>query len=251
MVELNLFHYLPRHSVLHRMDARLKLAGVAFLSVAVSLSTGKVDLFLVTIVLAGAVGLARLPVGLFLGELWRFAYLIAATFVINVIGSSGAPLFPWLPGITRAGLIAGLIWVWRLCAVLVIGLLLTGSTQLSELRAAVFWYFRPLPGRAAARLATMLSLTLSLIPLIFDQAATIREAQLSRGVALVKNPLRRLRYLVGPLLRETFRRVDELVLAMESRCYNEERTQPAFEGTVWDTGALGLALFLLGMVIWF
>jgi biotin transport system permease protein len=250
MVELNLFHYLPRHSALHRMDARLKLVGVALISTAVGLAESKADFALVTVFLAGAVGLAKLPLGIFFREIRRFAYVIAAAFLIQMAGHPGTPLLTWLPGVTRAGLTAGLIWSWRLGAVLGIGLLLTGSTRLAQLRAAVCWFARPLPGGTAARLGTMFSLTLALIPLIFDQAATVREAQLARGMALVKNPLRRLHYLVWPVLRETFGRTDELVLAMESRCYNEGRTQPVLSGAAWDWGLFGLVVTVLGIVWW-
>jgi biotin transport system permease protein len=250
MVELNLFHYLPRHTLLHRMDARLKIAGVALLSIAVGLAGSNADLGLITIFLGGAVCLAQLPARLLVGELRRFAILIIATIVVQVAGHSGPPMVVWLPGISQTGLVAGLILAWRLGAVLVVGLLLTGTTQLTELRAAVYWFLRPLPGGAAARIATMISLTITLIPLILDQVATIREAQLSRGVESVKNPLRRLRCLAWPILRETFRRADELILAMESRCYSEERTQPVFSGTPFDAGLFGLILAVLGLVLW-
>jgi biotin transport system permease protein len=250
MVELNLFHYLPRHTLLHRMDARLKVVGVALLSVAVGLASGIADVGLVTVFLVGATFLAHLPVKTLSRELQRFAFLIIATIVVQVAGHSGPPLVVWLPGISQTGLVAGLILAWRLGAVLVVGLLLTGTTQLTELRAAVYWFLRPLSSGVAARIATMISLTITLIPLIFDQAATIREAQLSRDVESVKNPLRRLRCLAWPILRETFRRADELILAMESRCYSEERTQPVFSGTPFDAGLFGLVLAVLGLVVW-
>jgi biotin transport system permease protein len=251
MVELDLFHYLPSQSPLHRMDARLKLIGAVLLSLAVSLSGSKFDIGLVSVFLGGAASLARLPVGVLLGQLRRFAFIIGATIAVQAVGHRGTPLVAGLPGITSMGLAVGLLMAWRLGAVIVTGLLLTGCTRLTEMRAAVYWFLKPFLGKGAARIATMFSLTLSLIPLIFDQAATIREAQLSRGVALVRNPRRRLRWLVWPVLRETFRRADEVILAMESRCYNEERTQPEFCGTQLDAGLLGLVLVVLGLVVWF
>jgi biotin transport system permease protein len=250
MVELDLFHYLPRRSPLHRTDARLKLVAATLLSLTAGLSRSSFDIGVVSVFLGGAVWLARLPVGLLLGQLRRFAFIIGATITIQAVGHPGTPLVAGLPGITRAGLAVGLLMAWRLGAVIVTGLLLTGCTQLTETRAAVYWFLRPFSGKGAARVATMFSLVLTLIPLIFDQAATIHEAQLSRGAALVKNPWRRLRWLVWPVLRETFRRADDLILAMESRCYNEERTQPEFGGARMDAGLLGLVLVVLGLVVW-
>jgi biotin transport system permease protein len=250
MVELNLFHYWPRHSPLHRMDARLKVVGVALLSVAVGLADSIAGFGLITVFLVSAVFLAQLPFRALIRELRRFAFLIMATIAVQVLGQTGTPTISWLPGISLTGLVVGLRLAWRLGAVLVIGLLLTGTTQLTELRAAVYWLLRPLSSGAAARIATMFSLTLTLIPLILDQAATIGEAQQSRGIELVKNPFRRLRCLAWPVLRETFRRADELILAMESRCYSEERTQPVFSGAPVDLGVFGLILAVLGLVVW-
>jgi biotin transport system permease protein len=251
MAEINLFHYFPQGSLLHRMDPRLKVVGVIPLSVAVGLAGSRADLWLVTFSLVAAILLARLPVRLLLREMRRFTFLVIAAVIIQAAGKSGPLLFAWLPGITQTGLTAGLIFAWRLGAAVAVGLVLTGTTQLTELRMALYWWLQPLPGKTAARLATMFSLTLALIPLIFNQAAVVREAQISRGIEQVKNPWRRLSCLVWPVLRETFRRADELILAMESRCYSERRSQPVFSGTPFDVGLLGVILVVAGLVVWF
>jgi energy-coupling factor transporter transmembrane protein EcfT len=251
MAEINLFHYFPQDSLLHRMDPRLKIVGVVLLSVTVGLAGSQADLWSVSVFLGAAVFLARLSLWVLLREMRYFAFLVIAAVIIQAVGRPGPLLFAWLPGFTRAGLTAGLLFAWRLLAMVVVGLVLTGTTQLTELKTAIYWWLQPLPGRMAVRLATMFSLTLALIPLIFDQAAAVREAQISRGIEQVKNPWRRLSCLVWPVLRETFRRADELILAMESRCYSEERSQPVFSGTSFDVGLLGALLVVAGLVVWF
>jgi energy-coupling factor transporter transmembrane protein EcfT len=119
---------------------------------------------------------------------------------------------------------------------------------LTEIRGAIYWFLRSLPFVPAARIATMFSLALTLIPLIFDQAATIREAQIARGIELVGNPLKRLYCLAWPVMRETFYRADELIMALESRCYSENRTIPVFSGTVYDSWALAGVIIITVLV---
>jgi biotin transport system permease protein len=247
MAELNLFHYWPGDSLPHRMDPRLKVAVAALFSVTVGLTVSKVEVLAVTLVVTGVAWLARLPLRLFMQELRRFILLIAMTVVVRAWGDSGTtlPFFPWF---SQTGLAAGALLAWRLLMVLIIGLVLTGTTRLTEIRGAIYWFLRPVPFVPGARIATMFSLALMLIPLIFDQAATVREAQIARGIELVGNPLRRLYCLAWPVMRETFYRADELIQALESRCYSEDRALPVFSGTVYDPWVLAGAVVMTGLV---
>lgn len=252
MAELNLFHYLPGKSPLHRMDPRYKLVGVALLSVTVGLARSWGDFLLVTFFLAFLAVKAGFPVGVFLKELRRFGMFIFAVVLIQIWNHPGIALFH-LHGlglaVTGEGLEAGLVFAWRLAGVLLAGLILTGTTPSGDLRAAVYWFCKLLPGVPAGRVATMFSLILTLVPLVLDQAATISEAQSARGIENVKNPIRRLISMTRPVLSQTFRRADELVLAMESRCYSENPTQPICEGTPQDPVWFSLAVILL-LLIW-
>jgi len=72
----------------------------------------------------------------------------------------------------------------------------------------------------------MMGLILRFIPVIFDQAGEIVDAQKARGVENRKNPVYRLTKLALPLMRRTFERADNLVAAMEARGFTENRTDP-------------------------
>ncbi|HYH01626.1 MAG TPA: energy-coupling factor transporter transmembrane component T, partial [Bacillota bacterium] len=234
------------------MDPRYKVVGVALLSVTVGLTRSLGDLLLVTFFLTFLAIKAVLPLGVFFKELRRFGMFILFTVIIQAWNHPGVPVFQ-LPGlrlaVTGEGLMAGLLFGWRLAAVLLVGLILTGTTLLRELRAAVYWLFKYIPGVPAGRIATMFSLILTLIPLVLDQTATISEAQTARGIENVKNPFKRLITLAWPVLRQTFRRADELVFAMESRCYSENPTQPVFVGMPQDPVRFSLVPFLM-LLIW-
>lgn len=93
----------------------------------------------------------------------------------------------------------------------------------------------------------MVGLTLSLIPLVFDTYREISDAQAARCLQGRRNPLRRLRLLVLPLMLKTFGRADHLAEAMESRCYSDERTFVTLTSrrADWLVGLLVAAVALL------
>jgi len=96
-----------------------------------------------------------------------------------------------------------------------------------------------------------MGLILRFVPVILDQARETAEAQKARGVENHKNPVYRLIKLGFPLLRRTFERADDLVVAMEARCFTENRTDPALMLHKRDwvalivVSCLGIALLIL------
>ena len=100
------------------------------------------------------------------------------------------------------------------------------TTRPTEIKAAVEWFLKPFPAIPRARIGTMLGLLLRLIPLLTAQAAETMDAQRARGVENRKNPIYRLTWFAIPFLRRSFTAVDHLSMAMEARCYTDERTTP-------------------------
>jgi energy-coupling factor transporter transmembrane protein EcfT len=64
-----------------------------------------------------------------------------------------------------------------------------------------------------------------------------------------KNPVYRLIRLGIPLIRRTFERADKLAVAMEARCYNENRTDPELSATRIDWMALVVMILICGLVV--
>ena len=245
MAELNIFHYLPRKSILHTMDGRIKLLCMVLFSIAASVAVRIFDLVCLTIVLLIALWGSQLPIKKLFTELRYFLFLIVMVFIVHSFSVPGAPVtnIP-IPGLTWEGLRSGLLFGWRMILIILISTLLTGTTPLSLLRSVIEWFLRPLPFVHEARVATMFSLTFVLIPLLFDQASELLAAQKARCIEGRKNPIQRVIFLVYPLLLHTFMRADEIVFAMESRCYSEDRTPVIFKTNIYDW----LVLLFSGLV---
>jgi energy-coupling factor transporter transmembrane protein EcfT len=112
---------------------------------------------------------------------------------------------------------------------MVTGLLFSATTRSASLKNAAQWYLRPIPFVPEKRVAVMISLALGFLPLILQQAEETRNAIHSRCGNLEKNPVKRFTRLTLPLLKKTFLSADHLILAMEARCYGEDRTDPEFK----------------------
>ena len=101
---------------------------------------------------------------------------------------------------------------------------------------------KPVPLIPRARIATMMALLLRLIPLIFTQLSETMDAQRARGIENRKNPFYRMTKFSIPFLRRSFETADRLALAMEARCYSDQRTDPQLNASRRDIAVLSAAV---------
>ncbi len=244
---MTLFHYIHKDTVLHRMDARLKLACLLLFSISAGFASELLDYLAPLSVLICALLFARLPFAALLKEMRFFAAIIFIVIALNAFTIPGAPIsrFP-RAALSWTGVITGLRFAGRLLIVLLVSVLITGTTPLRRFRDAVEWYLRPVLFLPAARVATMINMTFLLLPVILDSFKEMMSAQNARCVQLRKNPVKRVEFLVFPLLDQTLRRAEEIINAMEARCYSEVRTRTTFKSTKtdWLLLATAFAVFL-------
>ena len=106
------------------------------------------------------------------------------------------------------------------------------------------WYLKPVPLIPEKKVAVMMGLILRFVPVILDQARETANAQKARAVENRKNPVFRLIKFGLPLIRRTFERADDLILAMEARAYTEHRTDPQLVAGKRDW----IALMVVGLL---
>ena len=190
--------YRPGTSVLHRAPAGLKLAVLAV--VALGLSLYPHDAVSVAVALLLVLALYRLG-GLTLrtpyAEVWRLRWMIlvlAAALALFV-----SPVAAWI----NTG---------RVVAVLLLASLLTFTTRMADLLAAMHRVLRPLRrfGQDPDAVALTISLTLTTIPVIAGFAARVREAEQARAVRLGVRT-------VVPLLVLALRHADDVGDALAAR----------------------------------
>ena len=252
MAQITFFHYIHKDTVLHRMDGRLKLLCMILLSLSASLASGPLYYLVLLCLIGSALFFAKLPLFALLKDMKFFALIMVIVFVSNAFNVPGEPIpgFP-LQSVSMEGIILGLRFAGRLILIVMICTVMTGTTSLWAFKNVIEWYLRPLPFIPAARVATMINLTFVLLPVIFDSYTEITNAQKARCVELRKNPVKRVGFIAFPLLGNTLRRADELVYAMESRCYSEARTPAVFKTNKIDWLLFAVSLTLLLFVSYF
>ncbi len=238
MAELTSFGFSPGESLLHHLDARFKLIFIIILSL-VCLNLYLVSLGIFTVLLLGCILKTRLPLMTGFKEL-RYAFiLLLLVFMARVLSTGGPPLISIkFITVSKEGFSAGILTCWRLVFIILLGFTFVATTRPAAIKAAVQWFLKPVPFIPEQKVAVMMGLILRFVPVIFDQAKETIEAQRARCVQNRKNPVYRLIKLGFPLLRRTFERADDLVVAMEARCFTENRTDPELAASKRDWIAL-------------
>ena len=226
MAELTFFSFYPGRSLVHQLDARFKIFFVIVLSF-ICLNTSFQGLAALSTLITAVIFSIRLPLTHVIKELRYFLLLIVLIFVARTLSSDGTPDVNFrIFTISLNGLGAGLLICWRLAFIVFCGLAFISTTRSSQIKAAVQWYLKPVPFIPEKKVGTMMSLIMRFVPVILDQAKETLEAQKARGIENRKNPVYRLVKLGIPVIRRTFEQADDLVLAMEARCYSDSRTNP-------------------------
>lgn len=233
MGEITAIGFTPGRSLFHRLDPRTKQALLMGLG---GISPWG-DLFFLATLSAAMLfffATARVPFGRLIREIRYFLFFLAFIFCLRTVSFNGM----FTPVFAADQAVEAFTICWRLLLVVLMGLLVMATTRTAHIRAALVWYLRPVPLIDEKMTATMVGLVVRFLPQILFQAAEISDAQRARCADRCKNPLLRLKRFAIPLFRRVFTRADELVAAMQARCYSENRTLPELGFTSMDLLAM-------------
>ena len=249
MAELTSFSFRAGTSMLHQLDVRFKILFLILISL-VSLGVGFIGLGILAALLTALSVHSRLPFGPVVKEFRWFIFLLLLILIARMSTTPGTIIAEFGPlAISQQGLLAGLRICWRLVIIAQLGYLFVLTTPSAQIKAAVQWFFKPFGFIPAHHIATMMGLIVRFIPVILNQAKETAEAQRARCLENRKNPLFRLIRLGIPLIRRTFEQADRLTVAMEARCYSEERTEPILCATRKDWLSLLILIIISGWIL--
>jgi biotin transport system permease protein len=176
-----------------------------------------------TTLLAGLLLFSRLPLKKFFRDFWIWAIFLLGLFLFQTFFTPGPGMaaFPWLP-ISKNGLRLGTFTCWRLALILSYAVLFTAITRPREIQDTLIWILKPIPFLPERQIALMVSLTLRFFSIILDQAEEVRLAHKARLGDQEKNPFRRVKFLVLPLLRGSFSHAEDVTLALAARGFRDD-----------------------------
>ncbi|MBO6061349.1 MAG: energy-coupling factor transporter transmembrane protein EcfT [Clostridia bacterium] len=233
--DITLGQYFPVDSPVHRLDPRTKIV-LLILYIAAVFVVRDIWVFgLVIGFMFFMTAMSRVPVSYVFKAIKPMKWILPIMFLLNLfMVKTGDVLFSWkFITITKDGLHNALFIVLRLIALVTGASLLTLTTTPVALTEGIEKLLSPLKviKFPAHELAMMMTIALRFIPTLLEEADKIMKAQLARGADLESGSLiRRAKAMLPiliPLFVNSFRRAEELALAMESRCYHggEGRTR--------------------------
>ena len=248
--DITLGQYFPGNSAIHRMDPRMKLILTILYIVGV---------FIVANLPGYAIALAFLYIVVRISGI-KFSYLAKGVkplrFILNLFFVQGeTPIFTLgFFTLTKEALNNAIYFALRLVFLVMGTSVLTLTTSPVQLTDGLERIMHPLEKIhfPAHELAMMMTIALRFIPTLLEETDKIQKAQMARGADFESGNLIERAKAMIPLFVSSFRRANELAMAMEARCYRggDHRTRlRELKYTKLDLyGALAMAAFLIIIV---
>ncbi len=222
--------YFPTNSIIHRLDARIKLVILIVLIVAIFLCKNFVSLGVFAVFTLAVMFLSKIPVKLYLKNIKVIIPIIIFTAILNIfyIKSGVVLLEVWKITIWSDGVIKAVFMALRVLLLILISSVLTYVTTPTDLTDGIERLLKPLKfiglGEAVHTMSMMMTIALRFIPTLIEETDKIMSAQKARGADLdtggITKKVKALLPILIPLLISSVRRAYELAEAMECRCYN-------------------------------
>lgn len=257
--DITLGQYFPGSSIIHKLDARVKIVSTFVYIVGLFLVNGFVGFAICAAALGLATIFSKVPLSYILKGLKPIFIIILLTFVFNLFLTGGDPVWKWgFLVITREGFDRAVFLVIRLLLLIIGSSLLTLTTKPINLTDGIEYLLKPLKvfKVPAHELAMMMSIALRFIPTLLEETDRIMKAQMARGADFESgNIFRRAKSLIPilvPLFISAFRIAQDLAMAMEARCYRggdkRTRLQPMKIKKI-DALAISCTVIFLGVII--
>lgn len=264
--DITLGQYFPIDSPIHALDPRVKILSALVFIFAIFFVGDAVGFLFVALFLALVIALSRVSLKMVLKGVRPILFLIVFTAVINLFMTSGEiltiyghPLQLGFLKITKEGLYNAVVMALRLIFLIIGTSLLTLTTSPIILTDGIERLLSPFQkiGLPAHELAMMMTIALRFIPTLLEETDKIMKAQMARGADFESgNIISRAKALVPilvPLFISSFRRADELAVAMECRCYRGGKGRTRLRELVitrrdW-LAAGSMAVFVAGIVL--
>jgi energy-coupling factor transport system permease protein len=246
--------YVPADSLIHRLDPRSKLIIVFLFVCIIFLANNLFTYALIGIYTFFMLGLSRIPIRFLYAGLKPVLWLVLFTLLLQVFFTKeGSLLFELGPiKIYEEGVRQGIFISMRFFFLILMTSLLTLTTTPIEITDGLETLLHPLKKVRfpVHEMALMMSISLRFIPTLMQETDKIMKAQIARGVEFSSGPIKeRIKAVIPlliPLFVSSFKRAEELAIAMEARGYRGGEGRTKYRLLSWN---LSDTLQLLILVI--
>lgn len=230
--------YLPGNSIVHRLDPRAKITIMILMVLAITFNVSYTANIILTLVCLWFVVLAGVPISYAFRGIKPAIPLIVVLALMQLLfygdnfvptGMASQTWFRWgWIHITNGSFQLVVVSTLRFVELMFLTSLLTNTSTTTELTHGMEDMLRPFRriGVPAHELSLVGTIALRFLPLLAEQMEIVMKSQVSRGADLGKRgrlefiyTARMMAALIVPLFVDALRRGEELILAMEARCY--------------------------------
>jgi len=253
--------YYPANSPLHRLDPRVKILLTFAFIVAVFCVKNICGFAFIAIYVLLTVNFSKLSYKVVIKGIKPILFLVVFTAVINlfmtggkIVRIGGIPLKAGFLKITEEGVESAVIMSLRLIFLVMGTSILTLTTSPILLTDGIEKLLMPFSkiGLPASELAMMMTIALRFIPTLLEETDQIMKAQMARGADFESgNLINRAKSLIPilvPLFISSFRRADELAVAMECRCYRGGKGKTRLNELKAGAGDLVASLSMVALI---
>ncbi|MBQ7660905.1 MAG: energy-coupling factor transporter transmembrane protein EcfT [Clostridia bacterium] len=226
--DITLGQYVSADSILHRADPRTKLLLSLLFIVTLFIANSATAFALSALVVLLAVFASSVPVRMVVRAVKPLTYIVIFTALINIFWTKGEHLLlSWqFVQIYLEGVVFAAFMALRIMLLVVgVSVILTYTTTPISLTDGLEELLMPL---AKLKLpvhdfAMMMTIAMRFIPTLIEETDKIMDAQKARGADFEGGGLlakaKALIPILVPLFVSSFKRADDLAIAMECRCY--------------------------------
>lgn len=225
--DVTLGQFMPGKSAIHRLDARSKILLLLGFIVFIFVCTNYISLLLITLASLFVILMTKISFKQYLKSMKVILFVVIFTGILNIFYGSGTVLFEWgFIKITEGGINNAIFVTVRIATLVMISSVLTFTTSPTDLTDALERLMKPLSYLHVKvhEIAMMITIAMRFIPTLLEETDKIMNAQKARGADMESgNIIRRIKALIPvliPLFISSFRRANDLAMAMECRCYN-------------------------------
>lgn len=251
--------YVPGTSVLHRMDPRAKLLMIFCYVFIAFLANNVISYMLLTVFTFALLILSKISIAFIIRGIKPILWVVLFTFLLHLLMTKEGELLlklGWLQ-IYEEGMERGIFISLRFLLLILVTTLLTLTTTPIEVTDGVESLLSPFKkfGLPVHELALMMSISLRFIPTLMEETEKIVKAQAARGVdfsgGTSRERVKAIMSLLVPLFISSFKRAEELAVAMEARGYRDGSGRTKFRVLQWKIGdtVLLTSLGVLALVL--
>jgi len=253
--DLAIGQYLPGDSIVHRLDPRIKLLLILVMVIFVAVA---VDLRLYLLWLSFFLGLfflSEISLSSLLRSIRPFFFFFIFIFLLQVFLTSesfGTYFYFGYFQIGMEGISNGLIYSLRLLLFILGATFLSLTTSAMEILDGVLKLTRPLKKLKlpVEEFSLMSLISIRFIPLLLEEGINLKKAQMARGADFEGSFVQKIKKtypLLIPLFISSFRKADDLALALEARGFQSGEKRSSYQRLKFKKEDF----LLMGIIIFF